>query len=175
MLPPNVSPSSRPKQNKNSRQDSQQEKIDVALDPANIAKKKIKIEEDKKLPSEVQNKINLRAFELIVAEALPLSHVESVYFRNYSKEIDSRVTVMCTKSLKLSIAREFVKFKSEIRNEFELAAQVCLTADIWGTKRRSFMGVTAHWLKMCSDGTISRMSAAIAVLRFPGTFYHFMS
>ncbi len=80
---------------------------------------------------------------------------------------------MCTKSLKLSIAREFVKFKSDIKNEFELAAQVCLIADIWGAKRRSFMGVTAHWLTMLSDGTITRMSAAIAVLRFPGTFYFY--
>ena len=106
------------------------------------------LEETKKLPQEVQDKINIRAFELIVAEALPLSIVESIHFRNYSKEIDSRVNVLCTKSLKLLITKEFVKFKSHIRNEFQLAMHVCLTADVWGAKRRSFMGVTAHWLKM---------------------------
>ena len=76
--------------------------------------------------------------------------------------------MLCTKSLKLLITKEFVKFKSHIRNEFQLAMHVCLTADVWGAKRRSFMGVTAHWLKMLPCGTIIRMSAAIACRRFPG-------
>lgn len=70
--------------------------------------------------------------------------VESICFRNYSKEINSRVNVICTKSLKLLIAKEYVNFKSHIKHEFELAAQVCLTADVWGAKKRSFMGVAAH-------------------------------
>lgn len=136
---------------------SKQESIVDALNPDNIAKKRDVLEEGKKLPQEVQDKINIRAFELIVAEALPLSIVESVYFRSYSKEIDSRVNVLCTKSLKLLIAKEFVKFKSHIKNEFQMAMHVCLTADVWGAKRRSFMGVTANWLKMLPDGTIIRM------------------
>ena len=147
---------------------SKQESIVAALNPDNIAKKRVVLEETKKLPQEVQDKINIRAFELIVAEALPLSIVESIHFRNYSKEIDSRVNVLCTKSLKLLITKEFVKFKSHIRNEFQLAMHVCLTADVWGAKRRSFMGVTARWLKMLPCGTIIRMSAAIACRRFPG-------
>ena len=37
----------------------------------------------------------MTVFALIVAEALPPSLVESVYFRNYSKKIDPRVSVMC--------------------------------------------------------------------------------
>lgn len=147
-----------------------QESIVVALNPDNIAKKRDVLEEGKKLPQEVQDKINIRTFELIVAEVLPLSIIESVYFRNYSKEIDSRVNVLCMKSLKLLIAKEFVKFKSHIKNEFQMAMHVCLTADVWGAKRHSFMGVTAHWLKMLPDGTIIRMSAAIACLRFPGDY-----
>ena len=113
---------------------SKQESIVAALNPDNIAKKRVVLEETKKLPQEVQDKINIRAFELIVAEALPLSIVESIHFRNYSKEIDSRVNVLCTKSLKLLIAKEFVKFKSHIRNEFQLAMHVCLTADVWGVR-----------------------------------------
>ena len=134
-----------------------------------IQAKKIKAEEEKKLPKEVQHDVNMRAFELVVAEALPIGIVESIYFRNYSKAIDSRVNVICTKTLKLIIAKEFIKFKSYIKRAFQQATQVCLTADIWGAKNRSFMGVTAHWLKTLSDGTIVRDSAAIACKRFPGT------
>ena len=43
-----------------------------------------------------------------------------------------------------------------------------LTADVKGAKRCSFMGVTAHWLKILPCGTIIQMSAAIACHRFPG-------
>lgn len=146
-----------------------QESIIAAMHPDNIAKKRNKVEEDKKLPKEVQDRVNFRAFQLIVAEALSLRLVESVYFRNYSKEIDSRVVVFCTKSLKLLIGQEFVKFKSYIRSEFRLAVFVCLTADIWGAKNRSFIGITAHWLTVLSNGTIERKSAAIACQRFEGT------
>jgi hypothetical protein len=32
------------------------------------------------------------------------------------------------------------------------------------------MGVTSHWVKMLPDGTIIRMLAAIACLRFPGDY-----
>ncbi|EFX77397.1 hypothetical protein DAPPUDRAFT_106171 [Daphnia pulex] len=129
----------------NQSKSSKQESIADALNPNNIAKKRDMLEKGKKLPQEVQDKINIRAFELIVAEALSLSIVESVYFRNYSKEIESRVNVLCTKSLKLLIAKEFVKFKSHIKNEIQ---------------------------KMIPDGTIIRMSAAIACLRFPGSHTH---
>jgi len=45
---------------------SKQESIVAAFNPDNIAKKRVVLEETKKLPQEVQDKINIRAFELIV-------------------------------------------------------------------------------------------------------------
>lgn len=145
-----------------------QESIVDAMNPENIANKKKRFEEDKKLPKEHQDRINHRAFELVVGACLPLSHVENVYFRNYSKEIDPRVTCMCSKTLKLRIARESLKFKSFIKMEFQKVSHVCLTADCWGAKNRAFLGVTAHWLVVLPDGTIVRRSAAIACKRFSG-------
>lgn len=146
-----------------------QESIITALNPTIIAKKREKVEEEKKLPHDVQEKINLRAFELVVGDALPLHFVESVFFRNYSMEIDPRINVMCSKLL---LAKEFVSSKSDVKREFQIAPHVCLTADVWGAKNRSFMGVTAHWLKIMSDGTIKRIPAAIACKRFPGIGFH---
>ena len=127
--------------------------------------------EDKKLPIDLQDKINFRAFELIIGQVLPIKIVESVHFSNYSKSIDSKVNPICVKSLKLFIAKEFVKFKSHIKLEFQLANHVCLTIDIWGARNRCFIGITAHWIKLLPDGTILRMSAAIACKRFPGKIH----
>ncbi|CAH1115734.1 unnamed protein product [Psylliodes chrysocephalus] len=42
---------------------------------------------------------------------------------------------------------------------------VCTTADIWSSKKRSFLGVTCHWI----DQDLSRRSVALACRRFEGT------
>jgi len=43
---------------------------------------------------------------------------------------------------------------------------VCTTADIWTVKRKSYMGMTVHYIK---DGEeLSRVSAALACRRFMG-------
>lgn len=142
-----------------------------ALQPRVIAHKKQILEEKKKISDDRQETINFRAFQFIVGEALPLSTVESVYFRNLLKEIDPRVNVLCVKSLEVTIAKEFVKFKDNLKKEFRSASQVCLTADIWGANNRSFLGVTAHWLVLNeADHSIERKSAAVACKRFPGDY-----
>ena len=35
---------------------------------------------------------------------------------------------------------------SKIKSELKAARYVCTTADIWSTRQRSFLGVTAHWV-----------------------------
>ncbi len=142
--------------------------IATAFDPDVIAKKRQKMDADKKLPPDVQERINIRVFKFVVADALPLCTVESVYFRDLIRVIDPRVQVVCVKTLKLTIASEFQKFKSNLRFEFAKVGWVCLTADIWGSKNRSFLGVTAHWLITKEDGSVERKSAALAVKRFEG-------
>ncbi len=63
----------------NAASKTKQESIVDALDPENIAAKKQKVEEEKKLPKDVQDKVNMRAFELVVGEALPIRIVESKF------------------------------------------------------------------------------------------------
>lgn len=147
---------------------SRQEDIVTALDPAAIAKKKVVEAEKKKLPQEVQEKINLKILSYIVGEARPLITVESIHFINLLKEIDSRVEVFCVKSLKKLIAKKFSEFKENLKKDFAAASSVCLTADVWGSKNRSFLGVTAHWLISDDFGVLKRKSAAISCKRFPG-------
>lgn len=35
---------------------------------------------------------------------------------------------------------------ANMKKEFEAVKYFCATADIWSTKRKSFMGVTVHWV-----------------------------
>lgn len=149
--------------------------IATAFNPDVIARKRQKMDADKKIPPEVQERINIRVFKFVVADALPLCTVESVYFRDLIREIDQRVQVVCVKTLKMTIASEFQKFKSNLRIEFAKVGWVCLTADIWGSRNRSFLGVTAHWLITKEDGSIVRKSAALAVKRFEGDIYLYIN
>jgi hypothetical protein len=147
---------------------SRQEDIVITLDPAAIAKKKVVEAEKIKLPQEVQEKINLKIFSYIVGEARPLITVESIHFINLLKEINSRVEVFCVKSLKKLIAKKFSEFKENLKKDFAVASSVCLTADVWGSKNISFLGVTAHWLISDDCGVLKRKSAAMSCKRFPG-------
>lgn len=55
--------------------------------------------------------------------------------------------------------------KEAVKCQMESAKCVAVTSDIWSSKSRSFLGVTAHWL-----GTdFTRSSVVLALKRFPGT------
>ena len=56
--------------------------------------------------------------------------------------------------------------KKFLTNELkEKAKWICTTADGWTSRRRSFIGITAHWL----DQNLKRRSACLAVRRVVGT------
>ena len=83
--------------------------------------------------------------------------------------------MVCTKTLKKTILQQNLNYKASLRKRFSNAVEVCLTADAWGSKRRSFLGVTAHWLESKGEtGEMTRCSAALVCKRFQGkmeTFY----
>ena len=153
---------------------SKQEDIVSAFQPSNIAKKKELSTEKKKLPHDIQENINLKILHYIVAEARPLITVESVPFINLLKEIDPRVEVFCVRTLKKLIAKKFFEFKENLKKEFGVASSVCLTADLWGSNNRSFLGVTAHLLVSDEHGAMIRKSAAISCRRFSGMILLFV-
>lgn len=108
-----------------------QEKISTSLDPVTISKKKELKKKERRLPSDIQEKINLRIFDYIVAEGRPLSTVESIYFRDLLKEIDPKNEVMCVATLKKKmVAKAYINFEDRLRIQFNSATEVCLTADI---------------------------------------------
>ncbi len=117
----------------------------------------------------------MRIWQYVVGSCLPLSTVENILFRLLLEEVDDRVVVMCVKTLKKRIVEELFKFKGKLTEDFRKAIDVCLTADTWGALCRAFLGITAHWLSVNSDGLIERHSAALAVKRFTGDAYLYLS
>ncbi len=126
---------------------------------------------EEELPDELQERITMRIFDYIVADARPISTVDSTYFRNMLKEIDPRVNICCAKTLKKIVAKSYLDFKSKLKVKFESAVSVCLTADVWGSLKRSFLGITAHWLELDESGVMTRKSAGIAYKRFEGIIH----
>lgn len=53
-----------------------------------------------------------------------------------------------------------------IKETVAMQPYICSTADIWSNKKRSFLGVTIHWIDERFDGK----SIAIACKRFKGTY-----
>lgn len=82
--------------------------------------------------------------------------------------------LMDCKPLKSRIGDDFIEYKQKISTLFSNATIICLTADIWSCNRRSFLGITAHWIEVKNDGQIERKSAAIACKRFKGIFFYSM-
>jgi len=77
---------------------------------------------------------------------------------------------MSTKTLRLRIESEFNEKKLVVIKRMSVVDNICLTADIWSSRGRSFMGVTGHWLQFAKTSTeVERISVVLALRRFPGS------
>lgn len=65
------------------------------------------------------------------------------------------------------IEKERKIFEDDVKAAMSSVANICLTADMWSTSHRSWIGMTAHWL---DDKTITRKSAALCCKRIHGIF-----
>lgn len=51
-------------------------------------------------------------------------------------------------------------------NDIKDIKYVCTTTDVWSSKKRSFLGVTIHWINV---DNFQRKSSSLACRRFRGT------
>ena len=58
---------------------------------------------------------------------------------------------------------QFKKIKTALGHVKKFA---CITADVWLSKKKSFSGMTTHWIKT----DLTRKSVAIACEHFKGTY-----
>lgn len=76
--------------------------------------------------------------------------------------------VKCPSRTKLDdiIRGRYLRRVMSIKETISQAAYYCATTDIWSSRRKSYIGMTLHWIR---KDNLERQSAVLAVKRFRGT------
>ncbi|MCI4442764.1 MAG: hypothetical protein JHC39_04585 [Lentimicrobium sp.] len=94
-----------------------------------------------------------------------LSTVEQPEFIELVTGLCASAIVLSRRTLGRRINDSFEVKMNEIKEQIAKVQTVCTTADIWSTPKRSFMGITCHWV---DPELFIRKSVALACRRFTG-------
>ena len=137
-----------------------------------IREKRLKVQQAKlnfpkiqPLTDKEQKKIDSLVLNYIISEARPLQTVESITFQAMVNGLNPHAKIMGVKKLKKLIQCKIESFHTDLIKKLDSVKHVCLAIDMWSTLKRSFMGVTCHWI---DETTYERRSAALACKRFKG-------
>ena len=108
--------------------------------------------------------MDIALIEIIVPTSLPFTIVREPSFRNFVSVLQPSATVMSYQSLIKKMDAQMIEMKENLIQIFAMIEVLCLTADGWTCAKRSFIGVTVHWL----DG-YERKSAVLACKRIIGS------
>lgn len=125
--------------------------------------KQMKLLETKQVSQKTVDQAILR---FIVQGLQPFSLVEKPSFQDLIVELQPRSAVMSRTTVRRKIDSATSKMKESLKNEMKEVPYIATTTDCWTARRRSFIGVTAHWLDPCS---FERRSAALACRQLRGS------
>jgi hypothetical protein len=94
-----------------------------------------------------------------------LSTVERSEFIDLVTGLCPSDTVMSRRTLGRRIDESYTAKMNQVKDAIAEQQTVCTTADIWSTPKRSYMGITCHWI---DSELLARKSAALACRRFTG-------
>jgi len=103
--------------------------------------------------------------KFVISAMIPFRAVEDKWFLEIVSQLSTNKQDIKVPSRRTVIRNTKTIFDGNskiIKSLLEKADYVCTTADIWSGKKRSFLGVTAHWI----DENYDRQSAALACRRF---------
>jgi hypothetical protein len=112
-----------------------------------------------------QDKVDELIVNYIIEEARPLCTVEKPAFKELIHGLSPSHSVMCRKTLSKKLSDKHATFLFDIRQQLVTQPAVCTTADIWSCLKKSYLGVTAHWI----TDDLKRHSAALACSRMMGS------
>ncbi|XP_020669662.3 uncharacterized protein LOC110090344 [Pogona vitticeps] len=117
--------------------------------------------------SVTQRILDKKIIDFIVEETLPLQIVDKPSFvRLVLLGLPKDLTIMCAKTLKDRIEKRAASMRDTLANRMGAVEYVATTVDCWLDGKRSFLGVTAHWI---SPTTLKREFAALACKRVKGS------
>lgn len=101
----------------------------------------------------------------VISNARPVSTVDDTAFMAMIIGLNSKASVMGAKKLRRMIENERKVFEEEVTAAMSSVANVCLTADMWSTTHRRWIGMTSHWLH---EKTLEKKSAVLCCKRING-------
>lgn len=112
-----------------------------------------------------QQLFDLKLAKFIASSMIPFRVVEDPFFKEFMDLFNiSALGLHITnrRSLVTQFNNLYDKLNSIIREKIRKVDFLCTTADIWSAKRRSFLGVTCHWI----NDSLERESVTLACRRF---------
>lgn len=95
-----------------------------------------------------------------------LNCIEDPYLSTIFEKLNiQKIGLTVIRTLGRRLKKYYDKQVVEIKELLKKVNNVCTTVDIWSGRKRSFLGVTAHWIDLI---TLKRKSRALACRRFSG-------
>lgn len=102
---------------------------------------------------------------MIIKDLLPLRTVEKEGFLSIMERLVGKLVVKKRGFFTAKLETEYSNAKTTLIMAFEDASFVSTTEDLWTHRRRSFMGMTVHWLRQ----DLIRRSVCLTVRRVFGS------
>ncbi|XP_011875029.1 PREDICTED: uncharacterized protein LOC105565991 [Vollenhovia emeryi] len=115
-----------------------------------------------------QEQFDENIVKYFIHSMISLRAIEDPYFLNIFKDLNLSnigLKIMSRRTLGRRIKNYYTSEIANIKSILHETDYVCTTVDIWSGRKRSFIGVTAHWITK----DLCRMSIALACRRFRGT------
>ncbi|UYV68193.1 hypothetical protein LAZ67_5003332 [Cordylochernes scorpioides] len=133
-----------------------------------VKKKKSEVKTEKSNENKItQEQFDENILKYFIHSMIPLRAVEDPYFSKIFTDLEISemgLTLMSRRSLGRRIENHYETQVAKIKSKLKEASYVCTEIDIWSSKKRSFIGVTAHWI----TNDLRRVSVALACQRFKG-------
>lgn len=137
---------------------------DPSAKPGPSQKKQCTISQFKPL---TQSSADGYILDYIVDSVLPIHHVDTPAFENLVRKLTcGHIAPRCRQTVTAQLEERFQQRKADLRNHLQKVGTVCTTADCWTSRRRSFIGVTVHWIDV---ETLERRGACLAVKQITGS------
>ena len=119
-----------------------------------------------KRPSLSTEELGRLDFNMVTNSLLPVSFVEQPSFKELINACQPGATLPTRYSITKSLEKKQETSMAAVEDAMTKVEWIATTTDCWSAHRRSYLGVTAHWL--CRD-SFKRESAALACRRLTGS------
>ena len=112
-----------------------------------------------------QPQLDSLVLDLVIQGLLPFKFVELPAFKKLVTTFQPRLHVISRPTVKTRLKCRVTTIKKTLIEIFRKVDYVSTTTDCWSAHRKSFIGVTVHWI----DSNFKRQSAALACRRLKGS------